>query len=186
MLDEGPRDAAGVLRFPRGALGSLAHDEPHRKRLRDRQAQNGADERLAIINNCQADGVQAAQRRIKDLAAVERNKSVAKGHWRCQIPRWHRGHRSAGKLRRLIASSPKIPHSSLQLPSDVPAMTIEVPEEPLHLTAPTSDPTQLVLVIERIATRMAEADLPAILVDADVARFGLTNPITRLIEAHSI
>src|SRR5215467_1380018 len=112
MLDEGPRDAAGVLRFPRGALGSLAHDEPHRKRLRDRQAQNGADERLAIINNCQADGVQAAQRRIKDLAAVERNKSVAKGHWRCQIPRWHRGHRSAGKLRRLIASSPKIPHSS--------------------------------------------------------------------------
>src|SRR5215472_13770071 len=113
MLDEGPRDAAGVLRFPRGALGSLAHDEPHRKRLRDRQAQNGADERLAIINNCQADGVQAAQRRIKDLAAVERNKSVAKGHWRCQIPRWHRGHRSAGKLRRLIASSPKIPHSSI-------------------------------------------------------------------------
>src|SRR5215467_1336407 len=113
MLDEGPRDAAGVLRFTRGALGSLAHDEPHRKRLRDRQAQNGADERLAIINNCQADGVQAAQRRIKDLAAVERNKSVAKGHWRCQIPRWHRGHRSAGKLRRLIASSPKIPHSSI-------------------------------------------------------------------------
>jgi indolepyruvate decarboxylase len=74
----------------------------------------------------------------------------------------------------------------LQLPSDVPAMTIEVPEEPLHLTAPTSDPTQLVLVIERIATRMAEADLPAILLDADVARFGLTKPTVRLIEAHSI
>src|SRR5215469_18336172 len=123
MLDEGPRDAAGVLRFPRGALGSLAHDEPHRKRLRDRQAQNGADERLAIINNCQADGVQAAQRRIKDLAAVERNKSVAKGHWRCQIPRWYRGRRSAGKLRRLIASSPKIPHSSSPYRlSDVPPL----------------------------------------------------------------
>src|SRR5215831_7370832 len=74
----------------------------------------------------------------------------------------------------------------LQLPSDVPAMTIEVPEEPLHLTAPTSDPTQLVLVIERIVTRMAEANLPAILLDADVARFGLTKPIVRLIEAHSI
>ena len=65
-------------------------------------------------------------------------------------------------------------------------MTIEVPEEPLHLTAPTSDPTQLVLVIERIATRMAEADLPVILLDADVARYGLTKPIVRLIEAHSI
>jgi indolepyruvate decarboxylase len=74
----------------------------------------------------------------------------------------------------------------LQLPSDVPAMTIEVPEEPLHLATPTSDPTQLVLAIERIATRMAEADLPTILLDADVARFGLTKPIVRLIEAHSI
>jgi indolepyruvate decarboxylase len=74
----------------------------------------------------------------------------------------------------------------LQLPSDVPAVTIEVPEEPLQLTAPTSDPTQLVLAIERIATRMAEADLPAILLDADVDRFGLTKPIVRLIEAHSI
>jgi TPP-dependent 2-oxoacid decarboxylase len=31
----------------------------------------------------------------------------------------------------------------LQLPSDVPAMTIEVPEEPLQLTAPTSDPSVL-------------------------------------------
>ena len=74
----------------------------------------------------------------------------------------------------------------LQLPSDVPAMTIEVPEEPLQLTAPTSDPTQLVLAIERIAARIAEANLPAILLDADVARFGLTKPIVRLIEAHSI
>jgi indolepyruvate decarboxylase len=74
----------------------------------------------------------------------------------------------------------------LQLPSDVPAMTIEVPEEPLHLIAPTSDPTQLVLAIQRIATRIAEADLPAMLLDADVDRFGLTKPIVRLIEAHSI
>jgi indolepyruvate decarboxylase len=74
----------------------------------------------------------------------------------------------------------------LQLPSDVAAMTIEVPEQPLQLVAPTSDPTQLVLAIERIATRMAEADLPAILLDADVARFGLTKPIVGLIETHSI
>ena len=51
-------------------------------------------------------------RRIENLAATERHKSVAEGHRRCQIPRRHRGHRSAGKPRRLIASSPKIPHSS--------------------------------------------------------------------------
>jgi hypothetical protein len=30
----------------------------------------------------------------------------------CHIPKRHRGHQSAGKPRRLIASSPKIPHSS--------------------------------------------------------------------------
>jgi indolepyruvate decarboxylase len=74
----------------------------------------------------------------------------------------------------------------LQLPSDVPAITIEAPEEPLHLAAPTSDPTQLVLAIERIVTRISEADAPAILLDADVARFGLTKPIMRLVQAHSI
>src|SRR6516165_6062306 len=74
----------------------------------------------------------------------------------------------------------------LQLPSDVPAMTIEVPEGPLQLTPPNSDPTQLALAIARIATRMAEAHLPIILLDADVARFGLTKPIVTLIEAHAI
>jgi indolepyruvate decarboxylase len=74
----------------------------------------------------------------------------------------------------------------LQLPSDVPAITIEAPEEPLQLAAPTSDPPQLVLAIEKIATGMAEAYAPAILLDADVARFGLTKPIIRLIQAHSI
>jgi indolepyruvate decarboxylase len=70
----------------------------------------------------------------------------------------------------------------LQLPSDVPAITIEAPEEPLQLAAPTSDPPQLVLAIEKIATGMAEAYAPAILLDADVARFGLTKPIIRLIQ----
>jgi indolepyruvate decarboxylase len=74
----------------------------------------------------------------------------------------------------------------LQLPSDVPAITIEAPEEPLQLAAPTSDPTQLVLAIERIVTRISESNAPAILLDADVARFGLKKPIMRLVQAHSI
>src|ERR1700745_1825366 len=37
-----------------------------------------------------------------------------------------------------------------------------------------------------MATRMAKPALPAILLAADVARFGLTKPILRLIEVHSI
>ena len=59
-----------------------------------------------------ADGVQAGDRRIQDLAAAQGHKSVAEDHRRCQFPRRHRDHPSAGKPRRLIASSPKIPHSS--------------------------------------------------------------------------
>src|SRR5260370_38355529 len=49
---------------------------------------------------------------IKNMAAAQRHKSVAEGDRRCQIQRRHRGHPNAGKPRRLIASSPKIPHSS--------------------------------------------------------------------------
>lgn len=47
MPRQGPRRAAGLLRLPCRALGSLAHDGPHRKRVRDRAAQNRADERIA-------------------------------------------------------------------------------------------------------------------------------------------
>ena len=55
-------------------------------------------------------------RGIKDLAASQRHKSVAEGHRRCQIRKRHRGHPGAGKPRRLIASSPKIPHSPACIP----------------------------------------------------------------------
>src|SRR6476620_5604207 len=113
MPRQGPRRAAGLLRLSCRALGSLAHDQPHRKRVRDRAAQNRADESIAVVNDRQADGVQAGHRRIKNLAAAQRHKSVAESDCRCQIQRRHRGHPNAGKPRRLIASSPKIPHSSL-------------------------------------------------------------------------
>ena len=73
-----------------------------------------ADQRITVVNDRQADGVQAGRRRIENLAAAQRHKSFAEGHRRCQIQRWHRGHPGAGKSRRLIASSPKIPHSSMQ------------------------------------------------------------------------
>src|SRR5260370_38223158 len=112
MPDQGWGGAAWSLPPPRRPLGTLADDESHRKRVRDGPAQDGAHERLVVANHRQADGVQAAQRRIKDLAAAERYKSVAEGHRRWQIPKRHRGHRSGGKPRRLIASAPKIPKSS--------------------------------------------------------------------------
>ena len=51
------------------ALRSLEDNESHRKRLRDRPPQDGVHERLVVANDRQADGIQAALRRIKDLAA---------------------------------------------------------------------------------------------------------------------
>src|SRR3979411_2815895 len=111
--DQGSPNTACALQLSCRALGSPAHDESHRKRVCDGPAQDGAYERLVVVNDCQADGLQANLRRVKDLAATQRYKSLAEGHRRRQIPRRHRGHPSAGKPRRLIASSPKIPHSSI-------------------------------------------------------------------------
>src|SRR3984893_8313253 len=102
MPDEGSRSIAGLLQLPCRALGSLADDEPHRKRIRNGPAQDSADERFVVVNYRQADGVQVGHRRIENLATAERHKSLAEDCRRCQIQRWHRGPRSAGKPRRLI------------------------------------------------------------------------------------
>ena len=49
----------------------------------------------------------------KTWRRLKGTRSVAEGHRRCRaIRKRHRGHPGAGKPRRLIASSPKIPHSS--------------------------------------------------------------------------
>src|ERR1700675_1406292 len=103
MPDQGSRSTAGLLQLPCRALGSLADDEPHRKRIRNGPAQDSTDERFLVANDRQADGVQVGHRRIKNLATAERHKSLAEDCRGCQIQRWHRGPRSAGKPRRLIA-----------------------------------------------------------------------------------
>src|SRR5450631_1483244 len=103
MPDQGSRSTAGLLQLPCRALGSLADDESHRKRVRNGPPSNGTDERFVVVNDRQADGVQVGHRRIKNLATAERHKSLAEDCRRCQIQRRHRGPRSAGKPRRLIA-----------------------------------------------------------------------------------
>jgi Transposase, Mutator family len=47
------------------------------------RAQDGARQNLAVVDDRQVDGVQAALRHIEVLAAPERHKSVAEGHRRC-------------------------------------------------------------------------------------------------------
>lgn len=53
-----------------------------RERVRGRAARNGADQRRIFADRRQADGVRAGDRRIKDLAANQRPKSVAEAHRR--------------------------------------------------------------------------------------------------------
>ncbi len=74
-------------------------------------APDGAHQGLIVADRCQTDGAQAGRGRTKNLATTLRHKSVAESHCRCQIQRRHRGYPNAGKPRRLITSSPKIPHS---------------------------------------------------------------------------
>ena len=59
-----------------------------------------------------ADGLQAGDGGLEDLAAPERREPVAQGRRRCHLPRRDRGHRPHVTPRRLTAASPKFPHSS--------------------------------------------------------------------------
>lgn len=70
------RDQSVLATKDRNGAGAKGSDRVagyrHRKRVRDRAAQNRADERIALLDDRQADGVQAGYRRIKNLAAAQR------------------------------------------------------------------------------------------------------------------
>jgi len=70
----------------------------------------------------------------------------------------------------------------LELPSDIAWLDIEVPADPLVLLEPPGDPERLRSCIARIAQRLSAAASPAILVDADVDRFGVAPELMRLAE----
>ena len=56
----------------------------------------------AVADDGPADGVQARDGRLENLAAIDGRKPVAQGDRRCQIPGRHRGHLEANTQRRLI------------------------------------------------------------------------------------
>lgn len=117
MPHQGSRRAAGVLRLPCRALGSSAHEQPP-SRACSRPCGTGRCERRARsrrpLPGRWCSSWSWPHQRPGDGS---KHKSVAEAHRRCQIQRWHRGHPNAGKPRRLITSSPKIPHSSRRRPA---------------------------------------------------------------------
>lgn len=60
----------------------------------------------------------------------------------------------------------------MELPSDIAYLDIEVPEAPLRLAQPASDPERLRSCTAAIAAHLSGARSPAILVDQDADRYG--------------
>jgi indolepyruvate decarboxylase len=70
----------------------------------------------------------------------------------------------------------------LELPSDISYLEIEVPERPLKLEMIPSDPENLKLCTEMILEKLNAAKSPALLLDIDAIRFGVSGQITELAE----
>jgi indolepyruvate decarboxylase len=70
----------------------------------------------------------------------------------------------------------------MELPCDIAYLDIEVPEAPLVLAQPSSDPERLASCTIAIVARLSAATSPAILVDQDAGRYGAAAEITELAE----
>jgi indolepyruvate decarboxylase len=68
----------------------------------------------------------------------------------------------------------------LELPSDISYIEIDVPAEPIQLTALRSNPERLQAAAKAILTRLEAAESPAFLLDLDADRFGVLGQIERL------
>ncbi len=74
----------------------------------------------------------------------------------------------------------------LQLPSDITHLNIEVPEEPFRFALPQGDAEQVALAAGHIATRLAAARSPVMILDSDADRFGVAGQIAVLAERCAI
>jgi indolepyruvate decarboxylase len=70
----------------------------------------------------------------------------------------------------------------MELPSDIAWLDIEVPEAPLTLVQPASDPERLRSCATAIARNLSAAKSPAILVDQDADRYGAAAEVMELAE----
>jgi len=70
----------------------------------------------------------------------------------------------------------------LELPSDISYLEVEVPEGPLALEMPPSEPQNLNACAAMIFDRLKAAKSPAFLLDIDTMRFGISAPIMELAE----
>jgi indolepyruvate decarboxylase len=74
----------------------------------------------------------------------------------------------------------------LQLPSDVAGVPTSPVVKRLDLRFPSSEPGSLRRAVEAVTQQLMASCAPAILVDADVDRFGLAGLVERVAEKHSL
>lgn len=74
----------------------------------------------------------------------------------------------------------------LQMPSNISYLDIEVPDAPLDLTMPPSDPERLETAARRIAALLDAAARPLLLVDAEVDRAGFAAELAELVRRRAI
>jgi len=90
-------------------------------------------------------------------------------------------HNAVTEIDRLILTAwrEKLP-VYMELPSDIAYLDIEVPEAPLVLAQPPSDPERLQSCSAAIAAHLSAAKSPAILVDQDADRYGAAAEVMQL------
>ena len=91
---------------------------------------------------------------------------------------------AADEIDRLIVTAwqHKLP-VYLELPSDIAYLEIDVPEQALQLTMPTSDAERLRACTQAILARLQAAKSPALLLDLDADRFGVREQLAALADA---
>lgn len=70
----------------------------------------------------------------------------------------------------------------IQVPSDITYLTVEVPDTPLDLTLPSSDPERLESAVQAVLDQLTAAARPVVLVDQDADRHGFGPALQRLAE----
>ena len=109
VLDQGSRRAARLLRLPGRALEASAHDQRHRKLVRDRAPPHRALEGMSLEQDRARHDLQARRGRREKLASPRWSQPVAESHSRCKVHRRNRGRQIASSSRcRLIPSVTKI------------------------------------------------------------------------------
>ena len=162
MLGQGSPGATRLLRLSRRALGSPAHVEPNRKRVRHRASSHRADPRRTVAHHGAADGLQARHGRRQDMASAEGREPVAQAPRQRQIPGRNRGPRARINPRRLITLSPSSYHSSLKNQPTKASGSLSCSPAPTE--PPTPPPTRAKMPTEPTATTSAAANsLPAVL-----------------------